>query len=49
VDPALADAALRELDNCDFGRFAPAGAQREELAAAFGRTRDLVRRLEAAS
>jgi hypothetical protein len=46
VDPALAERTVRELENCDFARFTPAGSRREEMEAALERTRGLLVDLE---
>jgi hypothetical protein len=36
----------RELDACDFARFSPSGASREEMEKALGRVRELLRDIE---
>lgn len=46
IDPALGERTVRELENCDFARFTPAGTRREEMAAALDRTRGLLVDLE---
>lgn len=49
MSPALADRLLRDLEVCDFARFAPAAAEEAEMQDVLSRTRKLMGKLERAS
>jgi hypothetical protein len=45
ADPADADGLVHELENCDFGRFAPASSRGQEMQDSLQRSRRLLQRL----
>lgn len=47
-DESTVSAVNTELENCDFARFASAGAGQDEMAAALRRTRELLKAIEGA-
>ena len=44
--PELASDVLKELDNCDFARFAPSAARQGEMRACLDRLPGLIERIE---